>query len=190
MTEELNRKESLKKQFPLLLMLTIIGVVSLLIGLGASFLKNKEDASSLPSGIYQEFLAAAWNDPQGQSIDTSSWKNKIIVINFWASWCPPCVEEMPLLSKLSQDFDSQKVVFIGIGIDSPSNIREFLNQTSVPYPIVVGGINGSEWGKRLGNSQGALPYTIIIDPKGNKVFSKLGKITEDDVNKSILRLIK
>jgi thiol-disulfide isomerase/thioredoxin len=190
MTEELNRKESLKKQFPLLLMLAIIGLVSLLIGIGASFLNNKEDTSSLPQGVYQEFLAADWNDPQGQSIDTSTWKNKTIVINFWASWCPPCVEEMPLLAKLSQDADPQKVIFIGIGIDSPSNIREFLAKTSVPYPIVVGGISGSEWGKRLGNAQGALPYTIIIDPKGNKVFSKLGKITEDDVNNSILKLIK
>jgi hypothetical protein len=97
---------------------------------------------------------------------------------------------MPLLAKLSQDSDPQKVIFIGIGIDSPSNIREFLAKTSVPYPIVVGGISGSEWGKRLGNAQGALPYTIILDPKGNKVFSKLGKITEDDVNNSILKLIK
>ena len=190
MTEELNRKESLKKQFPLLLMLSIIGLASLLIGIGASFLKNKEDTSSLPQGVYQEFLAADWNDPQGQSIDTNYWKNKTIVINFWASWCPPCVEEMPLLAKLSQDSDPQKVVFIGIGIDSPSNIREFLAKTSVPYPIVVGGISGSEWGKRLGNAQGALPYTIIIDSKGNKVFSKLGKITEDDVNNSILKSIK
>ena len=97
---------------------------------------------------------------------------------------------MPLLAKLSQGADPQKVVFIGIGIDSPSNIREFLSKTSVPYPIVVGGMDGSTWGKQLGNEQGALPYTVIIDPKGKKVFSKLGKVTEDDVNKSILKLIQ
>ena len=97
---------------------------------------------------------------------------------------------MPLLAKLSSESDASKVQFIGIGIDSPSNIREFLTKTNVPYQIIVGGLDGSNWGKKLGNEQGALPYTIIISPDGNKVFSKLGKLTEDDVNKSILKLIK
>ena len=190
MTEELNKKEALKKQFPLLLMLSLIGLASLIIGFGASYLQHQESSADLPNEVYQNFLKANWNDPQSQAIDTSAWKDKTLVINFWASWCPPCVEEMPLLAKLSQGADPQKVVFIGIGIDSPSNIREFLSKTSVPYPIVVGGMDGSNWGKQLGNEQGALPYTVIIDPKGKKVFSKLGKITEDDVNKSILKIIK
>ena len=190
MTDDLNRKEALKKQFPLLLMLGIIGLVSLLIGLGASYLRQQESSAALPEGIYQSFLESPWNDAQSQPIDTSVWKNKILVINFWASWCPPCVEEMPLLAKLSSESDNSKVQFIGIGIDSPSNIREFLTKTNVPYQIIVGGLEGSNWGKKLGNEQGALPYTIIISPNGNKVFSKLGKITEDDVNKSILKVIK
>jgi hypothetical protein len=82
------------------------------------------------------------------------------------------------------------VAFVGIGIDSPSNIREFLSKTPVPYQIVVGGIDGSQWGKQLGNTQGALPYTVILDSSGNKVFSKLGKITEDEINKTILSLKK
>jgi thiol-disulfide isomerase/thioredoxin len=190
MTKELNKKEALKKQFPLLLMLSLIGLVSLLIGIGASYFRYQENTEALPKEVYQSFLSANWNDPQGQAIDTSLWKDKTLVINFWASWCPPCVEEMPLLAKLSQDSDAQKVVFIGIGIDSPSNIREFLSKTSVPYPIVVGGMEGSNRGKQLGNEKGALPYTVIIDSKGTKVFSKLGKITEDDDNKSIIKLIK
>ena len=190
MTEELNKKEALKKQFPLLLMLSLIGLVSLLIGIGASYFRYQENTQALPKEVYQSFLSTNWNDPQGQAIDTNAWKDKTILINFWASWCPPCVEEMPLLATLSKDADPQKVIFIGIGIDSPSTIREFLSKTSVPYPIVVGGMDGSNWGKKLGNEQGALPYTVIIDPKGNKVFSKLGKITEDDVNKTILKLIK
>lgn len=190
MTEELNRKEALKKQFPLLLMLSIIGLASLLIGLGVSYLRYQDNPEPLPKEVYQNFINAPWNDAQGQAIDTASWKNKILVVNFWASWCPPCVEEMPLISQLSEAADPQKVVFIGIGIDSPSNIREFLSKTPVPYPIVVGGIEGSQWGKQLGNTQGALPYTVILDASGNKVFSKLGKITEDEINKTILSFKK
>jgi len=190
MTEELNRKEALKKQFPLLLLLGIIGLVSLLIGFGASYLRHQESSTALSPEVYPALLATAWNDPQAQPIDTSSWKNKTLVINFWGSWCPPCVEEMPLLAKMSTESDASKVQFIGIGIDSPSNIREFLSKTPVPYQIALGGLEGSNWGKKLGNEQGALPYTVIISPNGSKVFSKLGKLTEDDVNNSILKIIK
>jgi peroxiredoxin len=97
---------------------------------------------------------------------------------------------MPRLAQLSKDVDSNKVIVLGIGIDSPSNIREFLTKTPMPYQIVVGGIEGSEWGRKLGNTQGALPFTVLIDPQGHIAFSKLGKITEDDINKSILSAIK
>lgn len=190
MTEELNRKEAVKKQFPMLLMLFIIGTISLIIGLGASYLKSQEAPQALPAQVYQDFINASWNDPQGLAIDTNAWKNKVLVINFWASWCPPCVEEMPILAKLSNAADPQKVLFMGLGIDSPSNIREFLQKSPVPFPIVVGGISGSQWGKQLGNTQGALPYTIILDAQGRKVFSKLGKITEDEVNNAILKTLK
>jgi peroxiredoxin len=92
---------------------------------------------------------------------------------------------MPTLDKLQQDFLQQNVLFVGIGIDSPSNIRDFLSKTPVSYPIVIGGLEGSNLSKQLGNSQGALPYTIIIDAKGKSTYSKLGKITEDELRSAI-----
>jgi thiol-disulfide isomerase/thioredoxin len=131
------------------------------------------------------FLNNPWQTPDGKAIDTQKWQGKILVINFWASWCPPCVEEMPTLDKLQQDFLQQNVLFVGIGIDSPSNIRDFLSKTPVSYPIVIGGLEGSNLSKQLGNSQGALPYTIIIDAKGKATYSKLGKITEDELRSAI-----
>jgi thiol-disulfide isomerase/thioredoxin len=181
MTEELNRKESLKKQFPLLLMLAIIGFVSLLIGVGASFLKNKEDTSSLPQGVYQEFLAADWNDPQGQSIDTSTWKNKTIVINFWASWCPPCVEEMPLLDAFYRENSSKGWQVIGLAIDQPSQVRRFLEQFPVTYPVGLAGLGGSELGRALGNTEGALPFTVVVDAQGRIKQRKVGRLSEEEV---------
>ena len=189
MTEELNRKEALKKGFPLLLMLGLIGLVSLLIGLGASYLRHQESTPAIPTEMYQGFLNNTWNDPNGNAIETNTWRNKTLVVNFWASWCPPCVEEMPLLAKLNAQVNPARVKVIGIGIDSPSNIREFLNKTPVPYQIAVGGLDGSQWAKKLGNEQGALPFTVVIGPAGNILFSKLGKLTEDDVNNVILKKI-
>ena len=131
------------------------------------------------------FFANPWQTPDGKSADTEKWRGKILVVNFWASWCPPCVEEMPTLDKLQAEFKNQNVLFVGIGIDSPSNIREFLEKTPVSYPIVIGGLEGSNLSKQMGNSQGALPYTIIINAQGKSTSSKLGKISEEELRKAI-----
>ncbi len=131
------------------------------------------------------FFANPWQTPDGKSVDTNEWRGKVLVVNFWASWCPPCVEEMPALDKLQREFSSQNVLFVGIGIDSPSNIREFLAKTPVSYPIVIGGLEGSNLSKQLGNAQGALPYTIVINAKGKATSSKLGKISEEELRSAI-----
>jgi thiol-disulfide isomerase/thioredoxin len=131
------------------------------------------------------FFANPWQTPTGKSVDTKEWREKVLVVNFWASWCPPCVEEMPTLDKLQLEFKSQNVLFVGIGIDSPSNIRQFLEKTPVSYPIVIGGLEGSNISKQMGNAQGALPYTVIINPQGKATNSKLGKISEEELRSAI-----
>ena len=131
------------------------------------------------------FFANPWQTPDGKSVDTKEWRGKVLVVNFWASWCPPCVEEMPTLDKLQQEFKAQNVLFVGIGIDSPSNIRQFLEKTPVSYPIVIGGLEGSNISKQMGNAQGALPYTVIINTQGKATSSKLGKISEEELKSAI-----
>jgi thiol-disulfide isomerase/thioredoxin len=131
------------------------------------------------------FFANPWQTPDGKSVDTKEWRGKVLVVNFWASWCPPCVEEMPTLDKLQAEFKTQNVLFVGIGIDSPSNIRQFLEKTPVSYPIVIGGLEGSNISKQMGNAQGALPYTVIINTQGKATSSKLGKISEEELKSAI-----
>jgi thiol-disulfide isomerase/thioredoxin len=130
-------------------------------------------------------LANPWMKPDNTPVNTAEWQNRVLVVNFWASWCPPCVEEMPTLDKLQAEFKSQNVLFVGIGIDSPSNIREFLEKTQVSYPIVIGGLEGSNISKQMGNAQGALPYTVIINAQGKATSSKLGKISEEELRSVI-----
>jgi peroxiredoxin len=92
---------------------------------------------------------------------------------------------MPTLDKLQAEFKNQNVLFVGIGIDSPSNIRQFLEMTPVSYPIVIGGLEGSNISKQMGNAQGALPYTVIINSQGKSTSSKLGKISEEELRSAI-----
>ena len=165
--------------------ISIIGIslLALLAGVVTSQWIYKTGLASDPA--IKAFFANSWQTPDGKSVDADKWRGKVLVVNFWASWCPPCVEEMPTLDKLQQEFKAQNVLFVGIGIDSPSNIREFLAKTPVSYPIVIGGMEGSNLSKQMGNSQGALPYTIIINSQGKATSSKLGKISEEDLRKEI-----
>jgi thiol-disulfide isomerase/thioredoxin len=105
------------------------------------------------------------------------------IINFWGSWCPPCLEELPDLVELYQrDIQvpvnqAQQYQMIGIAIDSPSNVREFLTQQPLPYPLLLGGLSGTEIMTKLGNTAGVLPMTVVLDERGALLFKRMGKVT-------------
>ena len=160
-----------------------VSALALLTGVLTSQWISQSGLASEPS--IKAFFANTWQTPDGKPADTEKWRGKVLVVNFWASWCPPCVEEMPTLDRLSKEYAAKNVLFVGIGIDSPSNIREFLQKTPVSYLVAFGGLEGSNLMRQMGNSQGALPYTIIINPSGKSTFTKLGKISEDELKNAI-----
>ena len=160
-----------------------ISVLALVAGIFSSHWISQTGLASDPS--IKAFFANPWKTPDGKSANIDDWRGKVLAVNFWASWCPPCVEEMPTLDKIAQEYASKNVLIVGIGIDSPSNIRQFLEKTPVSYPIMIGGLDGSALAKQMGNAQGALPYTVIINAKGKSVFTKLGKISEEELKKAI-----
>lgn len=165
------------------IMISGISLLALLAGIFSSQWISKTGLASDPS--IKAFFANSWQTPDGKTANSENWREKVLVVNFWASWCPPCVEEMPTLDKIAQEYSAKNVLIVGIGIDSPSNIREFLQKTPVSYPVVIGGLEGSNLSKQMGNTQGALPYTVVINPKGKSIYTKLGKITEDELKKAI-----
>ena len=130
----------------------------------------------------ESFLSQQLRSPDGEVLPTDSWRGKTLVLNFWAPWCPPCVEEIPDLVRVQEKYRSKNVLFVGIGVDSPSNIRQFLLKTPVNYPIALGGLEGSNWAKNMGNPSSGLPFTVVIDSKGAINRVKLGKISEDELS--------
>lgn len=125
--------------------------------------------------------------PEGGSLDLGALKGKVVVLNFWATWCPPCVEEMPELDALYPQLQAQNVELVGIAIDSPSNVEQFLLKTPVNYPIVLAGMTGTELGKALGNKQGGLPFTVILDENGNEILKEAGRIYMDTITNALPR---
>ena len=129
-----------------------------------------------------KLLSGAFKDSSGQAVTAESLKGKKVVMNFWATWCPPCVEEMPLLDRFYQENKVKGWQILGIAIDQPSSVRRFQAQFPVSYPLVLGGLQGNEFGRLLGNEQGSLPYTLVLDREGRVLQRKLGRLDPSDLS--------
>lgn len=130
-------------------------------------------------------LALNLPDAQGQPVALERWRGRPLVVNFWATWCPPCVEEMPELSALQTQFEASGLQILGIGIDSPDNIRQFSQTRPVVYPLLVAGAGGSELSRRFGNRSGGLPYTVVIDRRGRVTSRIIGRFKLADLRNAI-----
>ncbi|MFB9243971.1 redoxin family protein [Massilia antarctica] len=136
----------------------------------------------------ETLFAETMNDPAGKAQALAQWKGKPLVVNFWAPWCPPCVEEMPELSDLAREHSAKHINVIGIGIDSPTNIAEFATKFKITYPIYVAGINGTELSRKFGNNAGGLPYTVLIGADGLVKKTYLGRIKFDELKADLAAL--
>ncbi|MDI1309011.1 MAG: TlpA disulfide reductase family protein [Methylotenera sp.] len=129
----------------------------------------------------QSLFASKLSNPDGIIQDLSQFKGKIIVLNFWATWCPPCREEMPELSELYTEYKNKNVVVLGMAVDELALVKEFSATTPVSYPLLAAENEGMVLGNDLGNDKGVLPYTVIINESGAVVDTYFGRI-----NKSLL----
>lgn len=160
--------------------LIAIACLAFLIGLGLTVRHfSVSTAANANSGISSAPLfAASLTDTQGVKQNLNQYQGKIIVLNFWATWCPPCREEMPELSQLHQEFQNRNVVVLGVAIDELALVKDFLQTSPVSYPIFVADIERMDLSNQLGNSQDVLPYTVIINADGSIIKTFFGRISK------------
>jgi thiol-disulfide isomerase/thioredoxin len=165
------------------LVIVVISLLGLAAGLGAGLGTSwwSRPAPPIAEPAVQTLWSQRWPGPDGQPKSLEALRGQITVVNFWATWCAPCVEEMPALSALHSQMNSQptgstrpRVEFIGVAIDRADQVAEFARRAPVSYPLVVAGAAGSELGRALGNDAGALPFTAVIDSNGRVVERTLG----------------
>ena len=120
--------------------------------------------------------SAEFKDLSGRSIKMSALKGQPMVVNFWATWCGPCIEEMPDFQRASQTPEGRNVKFVGIGIDYANNMKSFADKIGVSYLLLESGARGLDVVKSIGNTAGVLPFTLIIDRSGAVVSRKVGRI--------------
>ncbi|MDN4055151.1 TlpA disulfide reductase family protein [Massilia sp. YIM B02763] len=132
--------------------------------------------------------AQSLNDLSGKPQALSQWKGKPLLVNFWASWCAPCVSEMPELSELAAKDGGKRFNVIGIGIDSPTNLAEFAKKIKISYPLYVGGMGATDLARGLGNANGGLPYTVLIGADGQVKKTYLGRLKFDQLRADLAKL--
>ena len=145
-------------------------------------------SSAGDSGV-PALMALQLPDAQGRMVDIAGYRGRTLVVNFWATWCAPCIEEMPQLSELNVELAASNARIVGIGIDTAANIGDFARKNQISYPLLVAGGSGLELLNRLGDSAGALPFTLVIDARGRVIQRITGRFDRVKLRDLILKSV-
>jgi len=154
------------------LLFALIAIVAAGIGMYTS---HKQSAPQTPEALaVSRLFAQTMPDVTGKPQTLSQWKGKPLIVNFWATWCAPCVEEMPDLAALQAEV--APVQIIGIGIDSQENIARFAEKFHIYYPLYVAGTGATDLLRQFGNQAGGLPFTVLVGLDGDVKKVYLGRL--------------
>lgn len=158
-----------------------VAAVAAIAGIGGGALWQRRATTGASQPLGGEFWGHRFERPEGGEIALENLRGKPILLNFWATWCPPCVEEMPMIDAFFRENAANGWQVVGLAIDQPSAVRKFLARTPVSYPIGLAGLDGTELIKQLGNSAGGLPFSLLVDAAGGVAARKMGKLEPGDL---------
>jgi thiol-disulfide isomerase/thioredoxin len=152
--------------------------VAVLAGAAGFYLNRGSVTFPVADGAVQRLMLAPFSDLSGKSQLISQWRGKVLVVNYWATWCAPCREEIPALLKVKRMYASNGVQFIGIALDDVPKVRDYAEEMRIDYALLIGGMEALAVSRDLGNRGGVLPFTVVLDRAGKVVFVHAGALTE------------
>jgi thiol-disulfide isomerase/thioredoxin len=165
--------------------LAVVGaLVGALAGFGWQQWSTREHADNLagaPGEAVKVIPQFSYPDLKGRTRESREWSGKATVINFWATWCPPCREETPLFVELQEQYRNRGVQFVGVAIDDAEPTQDFVDTYGVNYPVLLGDASAIDLSKRLGNHYQGLPYTIVTRPNGRIASRITGGVKRTDL---------
>lgn len=156
-------------------------VTAATVGAGFAWWKLPSVAAPVAPPPIDGFWSLQWDTPHGNRLAMESFRGRPVLINFWATWCAPCIEELPLIN----DFYRQNKVngwqVLALAVDKMTSVQSFLQKMPLEFPVAVAGMSGSELARGLGNLAGGLPFSVVLSAEGAVVHRKLGRLTPDDL---------
>lgn len=156
-----------------------VGAAAAAAGVGWALWRAGADA---PDEAVRDLWDMAFDQPAGGRFEMSRVRGRPLVINFWATWCAPCVREMPALDRFARTVAARGVQVLGLAADQRNAVQEFLLATPVSYPIALTGFAGIDLSRRLGNVAGGLPFTVWIDRSGKVARRQIGELTPEQLS--------
>jgi thiol-disulfide isomerase/thioredoxin len=148
---------------------------------GASFAWWRHRAQAIDAGVVDRLWALEFDTPEGRKLSFAALRGRPLLVNFWATWCPPCVEEMPLLDGFYRQHAAKGWQVVGLAVDQPAPVRTFLRRQPVAFPIGFAGLEGIELTKALGNAAGGLPFSVVLGADGALRERRIGRVSEADL---------
>ena len=127
------------------------------------------------------FWTTQWQTPQGTTLSMASLQGKPLLLNFWATWCPPCVEELPLIDAFYTQQHSKGWQVLGLAVDKAKPVQDFLQRNPLAFPVGMAGFAGTELSRQFGNISGALPFTVVLGSDGSVLHRKMGRVVPDEL---------
>jgi thiol-disulfide isomerase/thioredoxin len=163
-------------------------VAAAISGAGVAWWKASRGEAKVQSGIsatdsagQDAFWNLAFETPDGKVLAMNSFRGKALLVNFWATWCPPCIEELPLIDSF-YSLHKSRLQVLGLAVDQPSAVRKWLAAKPLAFPVGMAGLNGTQLSRELGNQAGSLPFSVFFRQDGVLQQKKTGKLAEEDLS--------
>jgi thiol-disulfide isomerase/thioredoxin len=168
----------------------VAGVAAAALGVGSALWRGRSEvtgdgsaggdgAETDPGDLWGRRFAR----PEGGDLVMADFRGRPLLLNFWATWCPPCVKEMPLLDQFHRRHQAAGWQVVGLAVDAPTPVRQFLTRVPVGFSIGLAGLEGTDLSRRLGNPGGALPFTVVFGKDGRVLHRKLGEVTLEELDR-------
>ena len=145
------------------------------------YMARKSTPSFAPDSTEARLWQTELTGLQGETVALAAFLGKPLILNFWATWCPPCVEELPLLSQFFTENVAKSWQVLGIAVDQKEPVKRFLAASPVSFGVALAGLPGLELSRLLGNLGGGLPFTVVLGSDGRVAHRKMGRITPEDL---------
>lgn len=158
------------------------GVALAAAGAGVFWAERRWRPQPVLDGAEAAFWNARFDSPEGQPLAMSGFRGRPLLLNFWATWCPPCIEELPLLNAFHREHSGRGWQVLGLAVDRVEAVQAFTRRLPLQFAVAMTGFAGTDLSRQLGNPSGGLPFTVVFGADGRIAHRKIGQVKPDDLS--------